>query len=392
MIDFNNLEVTFASKTNSELQAASRLFSLFNQQWLVSVSSSIGLRLVEWGFPVNWAVKNTIFKQFCGGETLTECQNTINALGKYNLNVILDYGVEAKDTEADYDLTLTQIKKTITAASLLKNRRIISIKITGLCKMEILEKIDANQALNETEKQAYARFENRLHEALTLAASLNVKVFVDAEESWIQDATDALVNAMMEQYNKTQAVVYNTYQMYRHDRLEYVSKSILHAKQNNYILGAKLVRGAYMEKERKRAMKLGYNSPINIDKKATDELFDQALERCLTHISNVAICCASHNEKSTLLCMEIMEKLTIQPNHDHVCFSQLYGMSDNLSYGLAKAGYNVSKYLPFGPVGDVLPYLIRRAQENSSMSGLMGRELKMIKDEIKRRKKLTKNN
>jgi proline dehydrogenase len=217
-------------------------------------------------------------------------------------------------------------------------------------------------------------------------------VFVDAEESWIQDATDALVNAMMEQYNKTQAVVYNTYQMYRHDRLEYVSKSILHAKQNNYILGAKLVRGAYMEKERKRAMKLGYNSPINIDKKATDELFDQALERCLTHISNVAICCASHNEKSTLLCMEIMEKLTIQPNHDHVCFSQLYGMSDNLSYGLAKAGYNVSKYLPFGPVGDVLPYLIRRAQENSSMSGLMGRELKMIKDEIKRRKKLTKNN
>ncbi len=386
MIDFNDVEVTFASKNDDELKQAERLFSVFNQTWLVTISGHIGLLLASWGVPLGWAVRNTIFKHFCGGQSLDDCLMTINSLKKFNIDVILDYGVEAKDSEVEFENTLQQIKKTIDAAATQSGQRIISIKLTGLGSMKLLELLDASQPLTASQIEEWERVKARMHYVCKYGKEKNVQLYIDAEESWIQDATDHLVTELMQTYNSTEAFVFNTFQLYRHDRLDFLSVSILHAKKNNYILGAKLVRGAYMEKERKRAEKLNYFSPINQSKMATDTHYNQAVESCIVHLENVAFCCATHNDFSINNCLDLMQKNNIPKNSKHITFSQLYGMSDNLTYVLAKEGYNVTKYLPFGPVEDVLPYLMRRAQENTAMSGMMGRELAMIKQEIKRRK------
>lgn len=384
--DFSNTQISFASKTDQQLREMNTLFSLFNQKWLVDIGSTIGLRCVQLGLPIAWALKPTIFKQFCGGETLQECKSVVENLRRYHISAIMDYGVEAKEEEAEFDKTVVEICKTIDFAATAQLQKIVSLKVTGFARFSLLEKMNAQQALSTKEDQEWLRVIQRLHKICDYASDHQVILYIDAEESWIQDPIDLLVENLMQKYNTQSCMIYNTYQMYRHDRLEYLKLHIENARKNAYHLGAKLVRGAYMEKERKRAQEQHYPSPINPDKKSTDSLYNQALKISIENIDIVSVVCATHNEESTLYTLFLMQENQLPNHHPHVHFSQLYGMSDHLSYHLAIDRYNVSKYLPFGPIRDVIPYLIRRAQENSSMSGQMGRELKMIREELTRRK------
>jgi len=306
-------------------------------------------------------------------------------LKRFNVQSILDYAVEAKSGEVEFDNTLKELLNVVEYASR-AGVPFISLKITGLARFELLEKLDAKQPLTTDEQEEFRRIKNRLITICESAAQKNVAILVDAEESWIQDPVDALVNSMMLQFNKTKAVIYNTAQLYRHDRLAFVKKCIALSKENNFVFGIKLVRGAYMEKERKRAAQMGYESPIQPDKISTDKDFDTAVKVCLQSIEHVDFFCASHNELSHQKAVDIMLQKNIQHHHLNIYFSQLYGMSDHITFNMAQGGYNACKYLPFGPVGDVMPYLIRRAQENTAIAGQMSRELKLIKKEIERRK------
>jgi proline dehydrogenase len=385
-LDFNNTRIAFAHKSDGELKKASWLFGMMNQSWLVNIASKVGLYAVEWDLPLaETVVKNTIFDQFCGGTSLEECKMTIAKLKQTQTLTVLDYGAEAKESEADFDNTMNEFIKAITFAATSDSVPIVSIKVTGMARFDLLEKLHKKQPLNETENIEYQRVKARLNEVCLTAKKLGIAVFVDAEESWIQDPVDELTEAMMALYNQEKITVYNTYQMYRHDRLDYLQASFQRALAGNYILGAKLVRGAYMDKERRRAEEMGYPSPINPTKEATDALYNQAVHFVVEHYQRIASCCASHNAESTLLQAQLIENKGIAKNHPHLTFCQLYGMSDNLTFNLSHEGYAAGKYLPYGTVKDVIPYLIRRAQENTSVSGDMGREYKQIVEEIKRR-------
>ncbi len=386
-LDFNNTAIAFGNKSDSELKKASWLFGMMNQSWLVNIASKLGLYAVEWDLPfAETVVKNTIFEQFCGGTSLEECKTSIEKLYQTKTLTILDYGAEAKESEADFDNTMNEFIKAITFASQSASVPIVSIKVTGMARFSLLEKIHANETLNEAEIAEYQRAKDRTNQVCLMAKNLGIAVFVDAEETWIQDPIDALTEEMMALYNREKIAVYNTYQMYRHDRLQYLEESYQRAREGNYILGAKLVRGAYMEKERRRAEEMGYESPINPSKEATDKLYNEAVKFVVAHYENIASCCATHNAESTLLQAQLIENKGIAKDHPHLTFCQLYGMSDNLTFNLSHAGYAAGKYLPYGSVKDVIPYLIRRAQENTSVSGDMGREYQHIVKEIARRK------
>jgi proline dehydrogenase len=387
MLDLTNTEIAFSSKSNAELRKAAWLFGMMNKPWLVKITSTIGLYAVEWDLPfAETAVKETIFYQFCGGTSLDETKRTVEKLYQSNTLTILDYGAEAKETEADFDRTRDEFIRAIQFGATTKSVPVVSIKISGMSRFELLEKIDAQQPLNAEEQAEFERVEARL-DAVCLAAHQNgLAVFVDAEESWIQDTIDALTDKMMARYNKEKLAVYNTFQMYRHDRLQFLYDSFAKARAGNYLLGAKLVRGAYMEKERKRADEMEIPSPINTDKATTDTLYNQGIEFCVEHYEHIVSCCATHNAKSSLLQAQLIENKGIARNHPHLNFCQLYGMSDNLTFNLAKAGYNVAKYVPYGTVREVIPYLIRRAQENTSVQGDMSREYAQIVKEMERRK------
>jgi proline dehydrogenase len=385
-IDLSNTEIAFAHLSDSELRRTSWLFGMMNQPWLVKYGSALGLWAVENGLPfAETLVRNTIFDQFCGGTTLLNCQETIDRLAKYNTLTILDYGAEAKETELDFNHTMNENIRAIDFASASKHIPVLSTKITGLARFGLLEKIQAEQALTREDIGEYRNVLKRLDAVCYHAAKKGVSVFIDAEETWIQDTIDHLVWLMMKRYNKKRVVVYNTFQMYRHDRLQFLTESFDRAKQEGFLLGAKLVRGAYMEKERTRAEEMAYESPINADKQATDDMYNTALRFCLDHLDHLAVCNASHNADSSRLMVEIMERKGIPPDHPHTLFSQLYGMSDNITFNLAKGGYRVGKYMPYGQVNEVIPYLIRRAQENSSVAGDAGREYSMVLEEVKRR-------
>jgi len=401
MISFDNTEFAFAYKTNKELNKAKFLFSSMGIGWLVK----LGTRLTPWAIkahlPINGVIRNTIFKQFVGGETLQETAKTVDRLSQYNVQVILDYGVEGKEGEQNFDQAADEFVRVIQYAATQPNIPFMSIKLTGFSRFGLLEKLDAaskNQSaiegtintsvLNEDEKLEWQRVVNRLIKICTAAERNNVGVLVDAEETWIQDPVDALTMQMMERFNKIKVVVYNTIQLYRHDRLQFLKNSLAETEQKNFIYGAKLVRGAYMEKERRRAGAMNYASPIQQDKESTDRDFNAAVEFCIEHIDKLFLIVASHNEYSNLYATQLLQQKKLPLNHTHVHFSQLLGMSDNITFNLAKAGCSVSKYLPFGPLKDVVPYLMRRAQENSSVSGQTGRELQLINKELKRRKAL----
>jgi proline dehydrogenase len=386
-VDFSNTEIAFAPYTDKELKNKARLFSMMNKPWLVKYGSGLGLWAVENNLPfAESIVKNTIFEQFVGGTTLLDSQPAIEKLKSFNAMTVLDYGAEAKENETDFNYTMNENIRAIDFASRATSIPIVSSKITGLARFGLLERIQSAAALSRDELAEYRNILKRIDAICYHASNKNVSIFFDAEESWIQDSIDHLVWLMMKRYNKTRVVVYNTFQLYRKDRLQFMIESYDRARKSGFLLGAKLVRGAYMEKERKRAADMGYPDPINPDKNTTDDHYNTALRFCLDHIETLAVCNASHNAASAMLQVELMDKKNIPHDHPNCLFSQLLGMSDNITFNLAKAGFRVGKYVPYGQVQDVIPYLIRRAQENTSVTGDAGRELLLIQQEVARRK------
>lgn len=384
--DFKNTEIAFAYKSDDELRKSARLFGLMNKHWLVGIGSKVGIAAIKMHLPfVESIVKNTIFEQFCGGTTLLESKPAIDRLKAHNVFTFLDYGAEAKEKEEDFNHTMNETIRGIEFASRTPGVPIISAKVTGMARFELLEMMQRGDALSQDMRVEYKNVLKRIDSICYIASQRGVGIYFDAEESWIQDTINHLVNLMMKRYNRERVIVYNTFQMYRHDQLSYLMSSYNQAKKEGYLLGAKLVRGAYMEKERDRAAKMGYTSPIHPNKAATDDAFNTAVRFCIDHYEHIASCNASHNADSVMLEAELIASRNISRDHPHLWFSQLYGMSDNLTFNLAKSGFNVAKYVPYGPVRDVVPYLIRRAQENSSVTGDMTREHKLVLDEIKRR-------
>ncbi|MDI1242605.1 MAG: proline dehydrogenase family protein, partial [bacterium] len=331
-------------------------------------------------------IKSTVFDLFCGGETIEECEPVVQRLGRANIGSILDYSVEGKSTEEDFEKAKDEILKTIKRAKDDPYVPFSVFKVTGIAPLGTLEKMSGKKKLDAKGQAKCERIHTRVNEICEYAHSIGQPVFIDAEETWIQDAIDRLATEMMEKYNRETVVVYNTLQLYRTDRLQFLKESRRAATAGGYFLGVKLVRGAYMEKERERAAERGYESPINDTKKDTDDFYDSAVEYCVKHLDRVSVVAGTHNETSTQRLVQLMYKLRVVPDHHHVHFSQLYGMSDNLSYVLAKNGYNVSKYVPYGPVEDAIPYLVRRAAENTSVAGQVSRELDLITAELKRRR------
>ncbi|MEO8712935.1 MAG: proline dehydrogenase family protein [Parafilimonas sp.] len=395
-LTFNNTETAFAYKTNKELQAGRFLFGTMNYPWFAALGVRITPFLMKTGLPVHGMIRKTIFKQFVGGETLEQTAEIAKKLESYNVNIILDYGVEGKQGEQNFDNARDEFIKVIEYAATQPNIPYISIKITGIARFELLKILNTAPRLrsgihdHEAEEKEWKRVWERMYDICEKATEKNIAVLIDAEESWIQDPIDRLSVEMMEIFNRDKCIVYNTIQLYRHDRMSFLKMYHNIAKQRGFMLGIKLVRGAYMEKERARALQEGYPSPIQQDKSFTDGDFNSAVEYCIDNIEDIATVIATHNEYSNLHAAELLDEKNILHNHPHIHFSQLYGMSDNITFNLAKAGYSVSKYLPFGPIRDVIPYLMRRAQENSSMNGQTSREVLLAKSELKRRAKVAK--
>jgi proline dehydrogenase len=387
MISFDDTEKAFISKSDADLIRSYRLFKIIGNPTIVRLGGvftpvALGLHL-----PIKGIIKNTIYKQFVGGETIVECNETIKELAKYNIGTILDYSVEGKESETDFDACMNETIETIHRAKNDSSIPFCVFKVTGLARFALLEKVSAKQNLNESEKSEWQRVKQRVQNICEQAYKFSKPLFFDAEESWIQPAIDDLATENKEKFNKKTALIYNTYQLYRHDRFVYLEQCIREAKEKNYHIGAKLVRGAYMEKERKRALEQGYPSPIQPNKEGSDADYNLALELCIKNIDHVSICAGTHNEESSLLLVDLMLKNNIQPSDKRIYFAQLLGMSDHISYNLSLANYNVAKYVPYGPVKEVLPYLLRRAQENTSVKGQTGRELSLIIKEKKRRRK-----
>lgn len=401
-ISFDNTEIAFAYKSDKELKQARWLFSLMNKPWLVK----IGTRLAPWsiriGLPVKGIIRNTIFRQFVGGETLEETIPVEQKIAKHNVKAILDYGVEGKEGEENYDHARDEFIRVIRFASTQSSIPFMSVKLTGLARFSLLEKLDtlmhasgknsladryhtAISQLSADEKSEWDKVAQRMQKICEAAATSRIGFLVDAEETWIQEPIDGLTMELMASFNKNTIVIYNTIQLYRHDRLAFLKSSFEDAQKGGFLLGAKLVRGAYMEKERKRAAEKGYPSPIQPNKEAADRDYNDAVRFCIDHLDRIGMIVASHNEYSNLLATQLLREKGLPLNHPHVHFSQLYGMSDNITFNLAQAGCSVSKYLPFGPIKDVIPYLMRRAQENTSVGGQTSRELNLIEKEIKRR-------
>jgi len=386
-LSFENTEFAFESFSDKELRDSYFLFRMMSNTGLVNVGSKLGLFAIKCNLPfAKTLVRKTIFKQFCGGESLLDCQPTIDKLHSFNTLSILDYGAESKTSDEELDEVEAEYLRTIELAASNNSVPVIVIKLTGLAANELLEKMNDNEELNDYWSAAKKKFLTRVDNVCKQCKNLGVGVFIDAEESWMQDAMDAVVNDMMEQYNRDEVIVYNTYQMYRHDRLEKLKADHEKALSSGYMLGAKFVRGAYMNKERERASELGYPSPIHKDKAAVDADYNETIKYCVDNYKTIGSCCATHNMDSSLLQAKLISEKSIAKNHPNLNFCQLYGMSDYITFNLAKAGYNAAKYIVYGSVKEVVPYLIRRAQENSSVTGEMGRELRYLKKEMQRRK------
>lgn len=384
-LSFDNTAIAFEAKTDKALKKANFLFSNIGKPWLVKMGAVLTPLAFKLRLPIKGIIKNTIFSQFCGGETLEEAAHTALQLGNYHVGVVLDYGVEAMEGEESYDHAVPEFIRAIQYAASKPDIPFIAIKITGFARFELLEKVHRGDTLTPQEQQEYIRVRSRVHSVAEAAAQYKVGLLIDAEESWIQKPVDDLTDEMMSLFNRNQVIVYNTFQMYCHDRYPFLQKSLEKAVKEGYLLGAKLVRGAYMEKENKRAAENNYPTPIQPSKEATDKDYNAAVQFCLNNLDKLGVFIGTHNEDSCMLAARTMDEKNIPHNHPHVSFSQLLGMSDNITFNLAHAGYTVTKYLPYGPVKDVMPYLIRRAQENTSIAGQMGRELSLIRKEMKRR-------
>jgi proline dehydrogenase len=386
-MNFNNTEIAFSGKSNADLKRSYWLFKIIGWNWLISIGPAMLKIFMPLWIPIP-IIKATIFKQFCGGESIQECEGTISSLGNQNVKTILDYSVEGIEDEKVFDENVIEALAGIEKAKSNSNIPFTVFKPTGFGKFEILQKVNSKQALSQTEEAEYKRLVDRINKICSTAAENNIPLFIDAEESWIQNAIDDIALEMMRKYNKKKAIIYNTTQMYRWDRIAYLKEINTIANNEDFKIGLKLVRGAYIEKERARAVKMNYADPMQKTKENTDKDFNLALKFCIENISNTSFCCATHNEKSTSLLIQLMEDNNIKINDDRVYFAQLLGMSDHISMNMSKEGYNIAKYVPYGPVKEVTPYLIRRAQENTSVAGQTGRELSLILAEQARRKLL----
>ncbi|CAN5602897.1 proline dehydrogenase family protein [soil metagenome] len=386
-VSFEDTSIAFSSKDDKELKKMYLLFASMNNNILVNLGTNLMKTAIKLNLPVKQFIKKTIFQHFCGGETIEDSQSTIEELAKYNIGTILDYSVEGEKTEEGFEKTATEIIKTINKAKSTSYIPFTVFKITGLASAELLEKVQKKEKLQPAEIQAFDKIKARVEKICKTAHDLEVRIFIDGEESWIQEVIDELAYQMMEKYNLNTAIVFNTYQMYRKDMMGKLRNAFHYAVAGNYFLGVKLVRGAYMEKERERAEEVGYEDPIQPQKDATDQDYDKALKFCIDNKQRIYLCSGSHNEYSNYYLTILMEKHGMKNNDGRVWFAQLYGMSDNISFNLANAGYNVAKYVPYGPVEAVMPYLLRRAEENTSISGQSSREFTLIKSELKRRKK-----
>lgn len=385
MISFDNTKIAFQAKSDKDLHKAYLLFKVMGNPKLTSLGKSLTEFAFKFSLPVKGIIKKTVFKQFCGGESIEDCGVAIDNLGKFNVKSLLDYSVEGKESEEEFNRTMKTILNTLEYAKSNENIPFAVFKITGVARFALLEKINAGKTLSAEEEKEYLHVTRRVDKICKKAAHLKIPVMIDAEESWIQDTIDQIAQDMMRTYNKQSAIVYNTLQMYRWDRLDFLKKSHEDSQYNGYFLGVKIVRGAYMEKERERAAKIGYKSPIQKTKADSDKDYDLALEYCVQHIAGISLCAGTHNEISSLYLTRLMELHKVDKKDTKIYFAQLLGMSDHISFNLSDAAYNVVKYVPFGPVKDVMPYLLRRADENTSIAGQTSRELKLIMTERKRR-------
>jgi proline dehydrogenase len=385
-ISFEDTSIAFSYKSDAELKKANFIFSLVNHPWISSVATGcvkLGLNL---GLPIEGIIKKTVFYHFCGGESINSSEPVIEKLGKFGVQTILDFSVEGEESEKAFDNTAAEVIRTIEKAKNNHHMPFCVFKPTGVGSSSVMEKIQRKEQLTDQDKSAFEKTKQRFDQICGTAHSYGIPVLVDAEETWIQDPIDALVLEMMKKYNKEKAIVFNTYQLYRTASLGNMRNHFHESVMHNFYFGTKLVRGAYMEKERDRAEKNGYPSPIHATKEDTDNAFNQALTFCVDNKQRITIVCGSHNDYSNYFLTVLMEKHGMQNNDERVWFAQLYGMSDNISFNLAKAGYHVTKYVPYGPVKSVMPYLLRRAEENTSVAGQSSRELTLIRKELKRRK------
>jgi len=382
----DNTKNGFILKSNFELKKAYILFKVISSRTLTNLGKNLLELSLKLKLPVLFIVRATVFRQFCSGENLQESYETVKKLNKKNVKSYLHYSVEGLENEKTYDNSLNEVVKSIEFAASKDILDYTVFKPTAVASSVILNKVTEEKELSSFEKGLYIRIVDRFDIICKTAFENQIKILVDAEESWLQDAIDDIVLKMMIKYNTDSTIVYNTSQMYRHDRLKYLRELKKKSIENNFQIGIKLVRGAYIEKENKRAKKYNYKSPICESKHATDTNFNEGANFILSNLDNFSLFCGSHNEKSIYNILDIMKDSKMQKNNPKIWFGQLYGMSDNISFNLAEEGYNVIKYLPFGPIKEVIPYLIRRAEENTSVKGQTSRELELIKKELKRRK------
>jgi proline dehydrogenase len=390
---FNDTETAFKLKSDFDLNRAIFIFEMIDRPFLVKAGTAMTNFALKARLPVDGMIKKTIFNQFCGGVTEEDCMATIGKMHTANLHSILDYSVEGKEKEEEFEKAL---EKKINIVKFIADKEALPFAVfkpTGIGRFELWQKVSHSASLSLEEEEEWQRVKNRVNKICEIAYNNNVKLLADAEESWMQDAADELMEEMMFKYNREKTIIYNTLQCYRWDRIQYLKDLHGRAKVQGFKVGAKIVRGAYFEKENARAAKMGYLSPICENKEATDVNFNGALTYCLAHIEDISVFIGTHNEVSNYLALQIMEDKGIERNDDRVWFSQLYGMGEHISYNLAAKGYNVAKLVPFGPVKEVVPYLIRRAEENTSVKGQTGRELSLLYDERKRRSgEVTKSN
>lgn len=384
-LDFNNTEHAFGHLSDKELSRAIMLFKTFSFPLLVKYGPGLAAFSLKTGLPIKGIIKKYFFNHFCGGESIVECKNRIQFLSKYNVGTILDYSVEGEEKEEVFDATCKEIIRTIDESAINTAIPFAVFKVTGVGRFALLQKVSEKAELNDAESKEYTRLKNRVESICRKGFECSVQVMIDAEETWIQPAIDALVLEMSEKFNQKKVLIFNTLQMYRHDRLAFLTSCF---DKYSFPLGFKIVRGAYMEKERERAVEKSYPSPIQKDKESSDKDYDAAVELCLKNINRCEIVIGTHNEKSCQKAVNKMSEIQIKANDSRVYFSQLLGMSDNISFNMAMAGYNVAKYVPYGPIVSVLPYLARRAQENSSVKGQSSRELQFLMKELERRKGL----
>ena len=388
-ISFSNTETAFSSKSTARLKKSLLLFRVVNRPLLAVVATSLVKIALFLRLPFKWLIKKTVFEHFCGGETIEDSQDTIKELYKHNIKTILDYSVEGEKSEEGFDQAVRETLKTMSRAKEEASMPFCVFKVSGLAPFGILVKVNDNEELNFKEKKLFERTIVRIDTICKQAFKSDVPILIDAEETYIQKPIDDIVYELMKKYNGQKAIIYNTYQMYRSDSVQRLAAAIDEAEKNGYFLGAKLVRGAYMEQERARALHLGYPDPIHLNKEATDKAFNDGLKLCIENIDHVYLFCGSHNEDSNLYLTELMDEFNIKREDHRVYFAQLYGMGDHISYNLAASRYQVAKYVPYGPVRYVMPYLFRRAEENTSVEGQSSRELILIKEELKRRKNIT---